>query len=104
MNKTKTDWVYCPICEEPDMRQETDKEGDKLIFCTNHACKSNGGKYQVIKQQKTDTHLWKIRINDGYVEYEYNLPSKNGDVSIHDIYEIVRKKLDACKCEGRIIR
>lgn len=39
----KTEWVPCPICGEPDMRKETDEEGNSLIFCVNHACKSNGG-------------------------------------------------------------
>ena len=42
----KSDWVNCPICGCPDMRQTEDMEGNKLINCTNHACKSNGGTYQ----------------------------------------------------------
>jgi hypothetical protein len=29
-------WVKCPICGEPDMRQE-----DGIITCTNLACPSN---------------------------------------------------------------
>lgn len=42
----KTNWVNCPICGEQDMRQTIDEEGNKLIYCVNHACKSNGGTRQ----------------------------------------------------------
>lgn len=38
-------WVSCPVCRQPDMRQDTDEEGNVLIHCTNHACLSNGGGY-----------------------------------------------------------
>lgn len=41
-----TDWVKCPICDEPDMRQEEDPDGGHYIHCVNLACKSNGGTYQ----------------------------------------------------------
>lgn len=41
----KHDWVNCPICGEPDMRKEWLGDGEVLITCTNHACKSNGGDY-----------------------------------------------------------
>lgn len=37
------EWVPCPICAEPDMRRETDEEGNSLVYCVNHACASNGG-------------------------------------------------------------
>lgn len=37
-----SDWVKCPICGEPDMRQEPEGEG-VLISCVNLACASNGG-------------------------------------------------------------
>jgi hypothetical protein len=37
------DWVSCPVCGEPDMEKHTDKEGNALIYCVNHACASNGG-------------------------------------------------------------
>lgn len=37
------DWVNCPICDEPDMRKTTDRDGYVLIHCVNHACASNGG-------------------------------------------------------------
>lgn len=47
----KTSWVNCPICGCSDMRQTEDSEGNKLINCTNHACKSNGGEYQIRPQQ-----------------------------------------------------
>ena len=39
----KNNWVNCPICGEPDMQQAVDNDGNKLICCTNHACRSNGG-------------------------------------------------------------
>ncbi len=42
-NPTKREWVSCPICGEPDMRREENKDGDALILCVNHACASNGG-------------------------------------------------------------
>lgn len=38
----RRDWVSCPICHEPDMRQEIDAENNRLIFCVNHSCPSNG--------------------------------------------------------------
>lgn len=38
----RRDWVSCPICNEPDMRQEIDAENNRLIFCVNHSCPSNG--------------------------------------------------------------
>lgn len=38
-----SDWVNCPICGDCDMRLVTDPDGEPLIFCTNHACASNGG-------------------------------------------------------------
>jgi hypothetical protein len=43
----KTDWVKCPICEEPDMRREWhSKEDGPYIHCTNLNCLSNGGYYE----------------------------------------------------------
>lgn len=43
----KTEWVDCPICGSCDTEKttETDSGGEShsLIFCTNHACASNGG-------------------------------------------------------------
>lgn len=50
----KTDWVNCPICDAPDMRQTTDDDGYKLIHCVNHACKSNGGDYDSTKTEDND--------------------------------------------------
>jgi hypothetical protein len=38
-----SDYVKCPVCGEPDMRKWEDAEGNAIIFCTNHACTSNGG-------------------------------------------------------------
>lgn len=34
-------WVNCPICHEPDMRMSTTAEGETLIHCVNHGCRSN---------------------------------------------------------------
>jgi hypothetical protein len=41
--RTERRWVNCPVCGEPDMRRESDSEGNTLILCVNHACASNGG-------------------------------------------------------------
>lgn len=38
-----SDWVACPVCGEPDMRRTVDADGNALISCVNHACRSNGG-------------------------------------------------------------
>jgi hypothetical protein len=47
------------------------------------------------------THLWKIRINDGYCEWEYELPATNGKACIHDIYTLAKKKLKALERDGK---
>lgn len=47
-------WVKCPICDSPEMRKETLAEGMTLIFCSNHACRSNGGNYD---QQLSDLQV-----------------------------------------------
>jgi len=44
---------------------------------------------------KSETMQWKIRIHDGYCEYEYTLNAKRNDWSIQEIYEVVRLMLDA---------
>ncbi len=49
------------------------------------------------------THLWKIRIDDGFCEYEYPLLATNMDVSIAQIYEHVRKLLEAKPAEGQLL-
>lgn len=36
-------WVACPVCGEDGMLRVTDNEGNALISCCNHACRSNGG-------------------------------------------------------------
>jgi|SRR6185312_3727133 len=37
-------WVKCPICGESDMQRDKVPDEDLYaIFCTNHACASNGG-------------------------------------------------------------
>jgi hypothetical protein len=45
---TTRDWVKCPVCGQSDMRQETDRDGNRLIFCVNLTCASNGGSYSEI--------------------------------------------------------
>lgn len=55
-NSLCREWVNCPICGESDMRQEKDRDGNKLIFCTNHACKSNGGEYEFSKHKQNKTN------------------------------------------------
>lgn len=49
------DWVNCPICGEPDMRKESDEDGNALIFCVNHGCASNGGGNQDGLQNKQNS-------------------------------------------------
>ena len=46
---------------------------------------------------------WTVKINDGYCEYEYVLKARNDEVSIHDLYELIRAKLEADKVEGRFV-
>jgi uncharacterized protein YdbL (DUF1318 family) len=46
---------------------------------------------------------WKIRIDDGYCEYEYQLLANNPKVSIHDVYQLVRNKLKAEECEAKYV-
>jgi len=49
------------------------------------------------------SHKWKIRINDGFCEYEYQLEATNPKVSIYDVYQLVRKKLKAEECEAKYV-
>lgn len=53
--------------------------------------------------EKSNLFHWKIRISDGFCEYEYLLPAERGDLCINDIYELVRKKLEARKVEPKQI-
>ena len=43
MAKEIREWVRCPVCGESDMKQITDADENRLIFCVNLACASNGG-------------------------------------------------------------
>lgn len=36
-------YVSCPVCGEPNMQRDLDADGNALITCTNHECRSNGG-------------------------------------------------------------
>jgi hypothetical protein len=47
--------------------------------------------------------LWKVRISDGYCNYEYELEATNPNVSIYDILKLVAKKLKAEITEGKLI-
>jgi hypothetical protein len=50
-----SDWVDCPVCGGTDMHKTTDKYGNSLIKCVNHACLSNGGNnYDATPQPTTD--------------------------------------------------
>lgn len=49
-------------------------------------------------------NLWKIRIDDGYCAYDYDLRATAGDVCIHDLAEMVRERLRAPFTEGRLTR
>lgn len=47
--------------------------------------------------------MWRIRISDCYCEYEYELNARANDVSIHDLYELVRERLRANDVHGRFV-
>lgn len=48
MEGTTVAWGRCPVCGEDDMRYVRAAKGEPaLIHCTNHACRSNGGDYDV---------------------------------------------------------
>ena len=55
-------------------------------------------------EQKEDTHLWTVTINDGFHAYQYKLLAHNEDVCIQDIANIVQDKLDADCVEVRMDR
>ena len=38
---------------------------------------------------------WKIKINDGWSEYEYEYLQARADISIHDISEVLKTILNA---------
>jgi len=72
-----TTWVECPICKEPDMKCESDSEGYKLISCVNHACKSNGGKYQKLHQPLSNTRRFETQIIEDYNKKIQNIPTQS---------------------------
>jgi len=47
--------------------------------------------------------MWRIRISNCYCEYEYELNARANDVSINDLYELVRERLRANDVHGRFI-
>lgn len=51
-----SEWVNCPICGDCDMEKTTNADGDSLIHCTNHACKSNGGDYSLAADHIDEAH------------------------------------------------
>ena len=61
------EWVPCPVCGDIDMRKETDRDGNSLIECTNHACASNGGSY-TIERPKATAKKWTLSEGSKLVE------------------------------------
>ena len=55
------------------------------------------------KVQPESAHGWTLTIDDGFCEYEYVLNARNENVSIYDIYELARQKLQADTTEGRCL-
>lgn len=44
--RSRVSYVDCPVCGSPDTRKTTQIESGEeisLMYCTNHACGSNGG-------------------------------------------------------------
>lgn len=50
--------------------------------------------------EATPPSQWRIRISDGFCEYEYKLMAHQHNISIHKIYESVRKRLKADEVVG----
>lgn len=59
---------------------------------------------ELAPQKRKPTHPWVIRINDGFCEYEYELGSRNGNMSVNDVYQAVRTLLDAEEQNGTFIK
>ena len=55
------------------------------------------------KKRNRRERKWTIRISDGYCEYEYRLDARVDDVSIYDIYDLVRARLRADDVHGGFI-
>lgn len=58
MIESQSQWIDCPVCGCCDTRKETDRDGNSLIHCVNHACYSNGGNNmeRLIKIMNTVKH------------------------------------------------
>jgi len=88
-------WGYWPIiC--------TDKEGKNRKYIWNE----DDGVWNKEKQEKKVKikYNWTIRIYDGFCGYEFKLSAANGDICIKDLYELIRKKLDADPCKGTLLK
>lgn len=46
---------------------------------------------------------WTVKIDDGFCEYQYVLRARNDEISIHDLYELIRAKLEADSVEGKFV-
>lgn len=80
-NTVNTEWVKCPVCDEPDMRKETDAEGNSLILCVNHACLSNGGTNSKISNTISEELL--KRVADDWPVGSCNCLTKTPEVKFH---------------------
>lgn len=49
-------------------------------------------------------HRFKIKISDGYCEYEYSLRIKNPEISIRKIYENLCKMYKCEAEEGKLVK
>jgi hypothetical protein len=70
--KNSDTYVNCPICGVPDCRREIDGEGFALIFCTNHACKSNGGSYSTFVKGPVNVDEYAIWLTHALSTDEIN--------------------------------
>ena len=48
--------------------------------------------------------MWNIQISDSCCTWSYPLPNNSGKLSIREVYEAVRKMLDAPKRDGLLVR
>lgn len=62
-----SEWVKCPVCDEPDMRKLKMNDGETLIICTNHACASNGGGNN---QEATKAKAERLVANDALNSFQ----------------------------------
>lgn len=74
----KSDWVNCPVCGEPDMRKETDADGNALIHCVNHGCLSNGARAPAQSAGGGETLAARVeelvkRLRDAYAPQKFGV-------------------------------